>query len=176
VLAARDAISPFTRSAASKIIAKKIATMPSFIKAKTVLLFYPFGSEWDASLLIDIALAAKKRVALPRTLLNEKRLELHSVEVIDRDTEPGPLGIREPLATRPAVPAVALDWILAPGVAFTRNGDRLGHGAGFFDRLLTQILPTIPVIAGAFEIQIVPSIPMEAHDRRVTAVVTEKIV
>jgi 5-formyltetrahydrofolate cyclo-ligase len=160
----------------SRRIADQVLALESYQKAQTVLLFYPLRYEWDATLIIRAALNANKRVVLPRTDLELKQLVLHRVEDIEHDTEISRIQIREPMPTRPVIPAEALDWILAPGVAFTRDGCRLGHGAGYFDRLLAQAIPSVPVVSGAFEMQIVPSLPMEPHDRRVDQVITERVV
>ncbi len=53
------------------------------------------------------------------------------------------------------------------------SGGRLGYGAGFYDRLLPELLPTTPRVAAAFACQIVDEIPREAHDLAVDRVVTE---
>jgi len=61
-----------------------------------------------------------------------------------------------------------------PGVAFTRDGARLGYGGGFYDRLLAGIAQRPILIAAAFALQIVEALPQEAHDARVGWLVTEQ--
>jgi len=69
-----------------------------------------------------------------------------------------------------------IDLILAPGVGFTRCGERLGYGGGYYDRLLvtlTRFAKRPLVIAGAFDVQIAAVVPMGATDRPVDNIVTE---
>lgn len=65
-----------------------------------------------------------------------------------------------------------IDLAVIPGMAFTLNGDRLGRGKGYYDRLLTHL--TCPLVGLAFPFQIVDTIPTELHDRKVDEVITGK--
>ena len=67
-----------------------------------------------------------------------------------------------------------VDLVIVPGLAFDERGGRLGRGAGFYDRVLGGLRPGAWKIAVAFECQIVESVPMEEHDQRVHAIVTER--
>jgi 5-formyltetrahydrofolate cyclo-ligase len=83
----------------------------------------------------------------------------------------GSLGIREPDPRRvPAAPLPAEAIVLVPGVAFTRDGHRLGQGQGFYDRVLAEHRGH--TIGIAFRCQVVPDLPVEPHDRRVARVAT----
>ena len=66
-----------------------------------------------------------------------------------------------------------MDFILLPGVAFTREGARLGYGGGFYDKLLAQMPHRPALVAGAFALQVVHEIPQEKTDRKVEWLVTE---
>lgn len=68
----------------------------------------------------------------------------------------------------------ALDLILVPGLAFTRDGRRLGRGGGWYDRLLAACSGRTRRVGVCFERQIVSEIPSEPHDQRVEAVITEE--
>src|SRR4029079_17140289 len=57
-----------------------------------------------------------------------------------------------------------LDLIVVPGVAFDRRGARMGHGFGYYDRLLKSARPETPLVALAFECQLFDEIPTEGHD------------
>jgi 5-formyltetrahydrofolate cyclo-ligase len=68
----------------------------------------------------------------------------------------------------------ALDLIVVPGVAFDRSGGRIGHGKGYYDRLLRNVSADTTVGALAFECQLVtPDVPMMEHDVFMDLVVTE---
>ena len=66
-----------------------------------------------------------------------------------------------------------LDLIVVPGVAFGPDGSRLGMGAGFYDRFLSERAPQAHRVALCFDCQLVPEIPVEMHDQRVEAIITE---
>lgn len=83
----------------------------------------------------------------------------------------GSYGIREPDPARvPAAPLPVDATVLVPGVAFTRDGHRLGQGQGFYDRVLADHRGH--TIGIAFCCQLVATLPTEAHDQRVARVVT----
>jgi 5-formyltetrahydrofolate cyclo-ligase len=65
-----------------------------------------------------------------------------------------------------------IDLIVMPGAAFDEQGNRVGYGAGFYDKLLPDFRKT--TVALAFEVQIVPRVSVSAHDIPVTKIVTEK--
>jgi 5-formyltetrahydrofolate cyclo-ligase len=72
------------------------------------------------------------------------------------------------------VAAAEIDFVLVPGVVFDPRGGRIGYGAGYYDRLLAAWpAPPPPVVAAAFELQVVPAVPVLAGDRRVDLVVTD---
>lgn len=174
MIAARDAIDPATHHAASLHIAEAICATFPFAAARSVLLTLPHKSEWDTRPVFVAALAAGKTVVLPRVNPVTRMLELHRVTDIVRDVGAGYRGIPEPLTHTPAVEASAIDWILVPGVAFDLTGRRLGYGGGFYDRLLSQVAIHVPRIAGAFDLQVVASVPAAPHDLRVDTIVTER--
>ncbi len=172
-LAARDALTSEERASASRAIADRIAGLPAFAAARTVLLTLPYRSEWDTTLLVDVALAAGKIVAVPRVEIAQRMLALHAIGDVARDAVHGHRGIPEPRPTCPSVAPAAIDFVLVPGVAFDPAGRRLGYGGGYYDRLLPLIAQAVPRIAGAFDVQIVAAVPAAPHDLAVDAVVTE---
>jgi 5-formyltetrahydrofolate cyclo-ligase len=174
VLRARDALPADLRMAASKLIAATLSARSDFTAARVVLLTLPFGSEWDTRLLLSSALSQGKTVAVPR--VNQERRMLETFAVCDavREVGPGYRGIPEPIADCPPVPLASIDWVLVPGVAFDAEGRRIGYGGGYYDRLLPLLGERAARIAGAFELQIVASVPAAPHDATVDAIVTEK--
>ena len=172
ILAARDALEGRTRSEESASIAQRIAELPSFRSAACVVLTLPFRSEWDTRPLLHDALARGAAVALPRVNDVSRMIELHRVRDALADVAAGYRGIPEPLASLPRVPPADVEWILVPGVAFDVHGRRLGYGGGYYHRLLPLLPPSASKIAGAFELQLVESIPAAPHDLTVNAVAT----
>jgi 5-formyltetrahydrofolate cyclo-ligase len=84
--------------------------------------------------------------------------------------EPGAWGILEPSQPRPLTGPI--DLCLTPLLAFSPLGDRIGYGAGHYDRFLASRSDT-PAIGLAFEVQAFPWLPSDPHDRRLDAIVTE---
>jgi 5-formyltetrahydrofolate cyclo-ligase len=173
VLAARDLLAPDVRAKAEAEIGARLAALPSFRSARTVLLTLPFRGEWDTRPLVVTALGAGKTVAVPRVNAAARMLELYAIGDLGRDVAEGHQGIPEPLAHCPEVATDALDWVLVPGVTFDRAGRRLGYGGGYYDRLLPLLSERAPRIAGAFRVQIVERVPAGPHDIAVDAIITE---
>ncbi len=99
-------------------------------------------------------------------------LQPHEIRSFD-DLQRGPMNVWEPKPHCLPVEIAALDLILVPGLAFTRDGARLGRGGGYYDRLLANPACRAQRIAIAFDLQIVDSIPVEPHDQRVYQIITE---
>ena len=172
ILALREDFPEPLHREASQLLVERIAALPSFRAAGTVLLTLPFRSEWDTTKLVSGALAECKVVAIPRVDHVARMLVLHRVLDLASDVVPGWQGIPEPRPDTPVVPASAIDWVLVPGVAFDPAGRRLGYGGGFYDRLLPLFREGVPRIAGALELQIVDDVPAGPHDQRIDAVIT----
>jgi 5,10-methenyltetrahydrofolate synthetase len=173
VAAARDALDPAWRAQASVRLVERIAALPTFVDAGTVLLTAPFRSEWNASPLIARALAAGKVVALPRVDESSRMLELRRVDDPARDIVAGYRGLPEPATRCERVADASIDWVLVPGIAFDRMGGRLGYGGGYYDRLLPVLPARAARVAGAFSAQIVDAVPSAPHDITMDTVVTE---
>jgi 5-formyltetrahydrofolate cyclo-ligase len=146
---------------------------PSFAAARTVLLTLPFRSEWDTLTVVRAALAAGKRVLVPRVDPAARMLTLHAIADPARDVAPGHQGIPEPLARIDAVAPSEVDWVLVPGVAFDGEGRRIGYGGGYYDRLLPLVPGGAARIAGAFDLQVVERVPAGPQDATVDVVATE---
>ncbi len=176
ILARRDAWDATARLAASAGITQQILKLESFQCARCVLAYASMGSEFDTGALLTHVLAQKKLV-LPRVDKTTRALQLYVVENLERDIQPGVWGIREPRPDRCSLaPLDEIDLVIAPGVAFTRNGERLGYGGGYYDQLLARFARRPVVIAAAFDLQMVSGMPLEATDLPVTLVVTETAV
>jgi 5-formyltetrahydrofolate cyclo-ligase len=103
-------------------------------------------------------------LVLPRVDRQNRRLILHAVEDLHTDLHLARMNIPEPVPDRPIVEPQPIDWVLVPGVAFDRQGHRLGRGGGYYDRLLPQLRKAAPRWALSFSEQLYESIPTEPHD------------
>jgi 5-formyltetrahydrofolate cyclo-ligase len=168
MLAARDSLLPAQRSSKSRQIEERLFSLPEFKSAHAVMFFASFRSEVDTIPMVRRALDEGKRVILPKVIGDE--LELFEIRNVDSDVFPGAWGIPEPRGSAP-VKLDELDVIIVPGAAFDERGNRLGYGAGFYDKLLSMFKKL--TVAVAFDIQVVPMVPAAAHDVPVQKIVTE---
>ena len=174
VLAQRDALPAPLRAGLAERITEHLLAQPAVAQARWVLGYLSFGSEVDTHPLLGVLVARGTRLALPRVNRETRRLDLHVVHDLSEDTAPGTWGIREPIPARcPLADRDLIDVVLAPGVAFTARGARLGYGGGFYDRLLGPWQPRPPVLAACYGIQLLDTVPEEANDVRVDVIVTE---
>jgi len=148
--------------------------------ARTLAVFASLPGEVPTGPLIQAAWTSGRRVLLPRVIADGE-LAFHE-HVQDGPLLSGAFGVAEPPATAPQASLSEADLVFVPGLAFDRLGGRLGRGAGYYDRALTEALAGgtrkrgagEPATIGlAFALQIVDAIPMEPHDVHLDAVVTE---
>lgn len=175
IIAAREKLSASARLRLSRAVIGSVCDLPSYRQAQTVLGYLNFGAELGAELWVQRALADGKRILLPRVNQASKHLDLYKVQDLQHDVAPGLWGIREPVVER-CIKEEALgtvDFILLPGVAFTREGGRLGYGGGFYDKLLARMPHRPTLVGGAFALQVVQEIPLESTDHKVEWLVTE---
>jgi 5-formyltetrahydrofolate cyclo-ligase len=173
ILAQRDALDAGLRREHSRAITATILALPEFAGARAIAAYCSFGSEYDTAALLEAVRATGKTLLLPRVDKAAGRIKLKRVQDPGADLVAGVWGIREPSTTCPTANAEEADFVLVPGVAFTRKGDRLGYGGGYYDRLLPMLRPDASRIAAAFSLQVVDSIPAAPHDQRVHRIVTE---
>lgn len=154
----------------SKEIKEKLFGLNEYREAKTVLFYVSYDSEVFTHEMIKEALNEKK-VVVP--ISNKKDCSLTLSELKDwDDLEESSYGILEPKKEKiKEISIDEIDIIIVPGVAFDKFGNRLGHGKGYYDRLLKNANTTI--IALAFEFQTIEKIPTDEHDKPVDMIITE---
>jgi len=94
---------------------------------------------------------------------------LRELESMDRLSDRG-RGYREPPDDAPELGLEEFDLVLVPGLAFDLAGGRLGRGAGFYDRLLTDRPSSVRLVGVGFDFQLVERLPREPHDVRLDGV------
>ncbi len=145
---------------------ESLTKLPGFAAAKTVLLYVSaFPEEFETRPMLGQALGLGKQLVCPRVNTAETRLDLHVIDHLDSDFEPGVLGIPEPRLSNPRIDPQEIDWVLVPGVAFDDRGYRIGRGAGHYDRLLPRLRADAPRWALVFDEQWIEEVPAEPHDQ-----------
>lgn len=135
-------------------------------RAATVAAYVSVGSEPGTGLLLDALVAAGKRVLLP-VLMPDNDLDW---AVYDGPTSimKAARGLYEPTGARLGVEAVrTADVVLVPGLAVSREGDRLGRGGGSYDRALARVLAGTPVAVVLHDDEVGLAVPTDPHDVRV---------
>ena len=136
-------------------------------KALQVGIYIPMPHEVD--LLPLLQEYPQHHYAAPRCLPG-RQLCFHIIKNVSQDTQPGAHGIPAPRAELPTIPPQELDILIIPGLAFTKQGDRLGYGGGYYDRYL-PLCTKAHKVALAFEQQILDSIPTETHDLKIPHII-----
>lgn len=177
VLSARNLLSPDDRRAHSRRIVTGVVELEAFRQASTIMGYCSFGSEVETDVFTEAALAHGKNLVLPRIDRALGCLRLYLVSDPANQLLDGVWGIREPNPARcDELAPGKLEFVLSPGVAFDQRGGRIGYGKGYYDRLLESCSAQggkFAIVAGAFDHQIVPSVPMEPHDVPIDTIVTE---
>ena len=150
---------------ASRAVLDTLRTLPEFRAASRILAYMPMSGEVDCTPLYSIT---DLRFALPRMVSEDLELRSYDPALL----VPGYRGILEPSADALLVEAGDIDLAIIPGVAFDRNCMRLGHGKGYYDRLLERL--HCPIIGICFHYRLVERIPADPWDRPVDVLITEK--
>ena len=169
VLQRRDALPAGEHREASRRICEKITALPQYADASSIFLFRAFRSELDLSAVAEQAERDGKIVLYPYCPDKTTMLALRPGE----HWETGRFGIEVPVLEESAVwdPA-EIDLILCPCTAFDDQGNRLGLGAGYYDRFLPQCRKAYRILT-AFEVQHLPAVCTEGFDVGMDAIITE---
>lgn len=167
------AASPADRARWSAGACVRLAAADAFGAAGSVMIYWPLPPELDVSGIARAALAAGKRVCLPRMDWESKRISPVEIADLGRDLVVGRYGIQEPGPDRPVFPLDKVDLIVVPGLAFDITGNRLGRGAGFYDRFLAETGMAAATCGVCFEIQVMDRLPTDDWDIPLNFLATE---
>ena len=156
---------------ASLLIKQQLLLSSWWLEARSIALFMSRPDEPDTSALVDVILGEGRRLLLPR--VSGEVMDFYAVTDPSR-LLPGAFGLPEPDALHcHPVPPSEMDLMLVPGLAFDRQGTRLGRGKGYYDRFMSCPGFQARSIGVFFSFQEVQKIPTEPHDRKLDTVVTE---
>ncbi len=166
----RGGLDPQARRDAHAAIVRSVLAYALQRGDRVIALYAGSEHEADPSSAAEPLVAAGCRVVWPRVSA-PGRLSFHGAAF--SELRPGFRGIVEPPADAPQTPWEDVELALIPGLAFTPDGQRLGQGGGFYDRLLGAA-PRPYALGVAYAAQIVSALPAESHDRPVDRVLTER--
>lgn len=170
--AALHALTPSERLKRSGAICDRLIAGAPASSCDLVLVYLALPDEVNLDPLIEHLLSHNVIVGAPRVDWEQSTMTISRVTSLT-EIGFGRHGMREPASAVP-IPLESLDLAFIPGLAFDSRGARLGRGGGFYDRFLADLrrVSTAPLIAPAFDEQILPRVPMEGHDVAVDAIVT----
>ena len=168
--ARRNELGADRQAEASAAITELLLRSPLFAGATTLFCYVGMPGEPDTAGLIEAALEAGKTVCVPRC---RRRGKMDAVPIRSlSELKPDRYGIPGPGAEAEALDPGMIDLVIVPCLAAGRNGERLGHGAGYYDRFL----PSCPgeCVCLCFDELLIDHIPMDRYDVRMNYVVTER--
>lgn len=171
LLEKRQALSEKAVQDLSSSIQDKLFKSPLWPKKGRVGLYAPVRNEVMTQTLFQNALESGLHVYFPRV---EQGINFYEVNGPD-DLQRGSWSIPEPkLHCELLSKSQGLDLLVVPGIAFTADGHRIGYGRGFYDKYIEARRPNGPIIALAYDFQIVEGFPSENWDQPLDGIITEK--
>lgn len=144
---------------ASEKLVQMFLETEQYRTSKTIYGYLPYNQEVRTVPILEQALADGKKIAVPKVYGDEMKFiyltDLTKVEKSD-------FGIPEPITDGP-VGDDPTALVLMPGIAFTKEGSRIGYGGGFYDKFLAAE-PNHPTIALCYDFQMVDELPTEEFD------------
>ena len=144
---------------ASEKLGQMLAQTEQYRQAKTIYGYLPYNQEVRTVPMLQRALQDGKRVAVPKVYGDEMRfIYMEDLSQVAKSE----MGIPEPVADGP----VADDpeaLVLMPGLAFDKEGNRIGYGGGFYDKFLEKE-PNHPTVALCYAFQMVEQLQTQEHD------------
>lgn len=179
VLDRLKSLDPREVSVESWAVCGHLARLPAFNAAvangSIVAGYFPLMVDRGAEVDPWPTLKTCQRLALPLTEWHPKRFTLREIP-LDRDwraeLQQGRYGLTEPGRHWQSVSPSDVGLVIVPGLAFDADGNRLGRGAGMYDRFLGDLPGETPTIGLALHAQIVDRVPVEAHDVPLSAVIS----
>jgi 5-formyltetrahydrofolate cyclo-ligase len=167
---ARAALSPSALVAAADAVSRHL--LARLRGSPRVAAYVPVGAEPGSLRMLDLMSGGGTVVLLP--VLAGDDLDWSIYDGADRLVT-GRYRLLEPVGQPLGAHAIAeVDAVLVPALAVDHRGNRLGRGAGYYDRALARVAPSTPVVALLHDGELVPELPSDPWDRPVTAVVTPR--
>jgi len=167
----------------SEIAVASLLQLPEYQAANTVLWYLDCRSELRTRHALPKIMSSSKRIVVPYCTVDDRgqnKLGLWWLKAPD-ELVVGKWKILEPPRERWGEPdrgisAEQIDFVVVPGVAFGRDGERMGNGQGYYDRLLESVRPECPLVALCYECQLFENLIVDAHDVFMDKVVTERAI
>lgn len=156
----------------SETIINKIIESAFYKNAKTIFTYVSVKNEVDTFLLILKAFEDNKKIAVPKTY-NNGIMKFYYIQSIE-DLKVSRFGLLEPINTDDEAIPEETTLFLVPGVVFDYSGNRIGYGAGYYDKYLNK-LSYVTKIGLAFDNQVLEDIPSDEYDVKMNLIITEQL-
>jgi 5-formyltetrahydrofolate cyclo-ligase len=168
----RDGIPDDEKGRLDYAISSNLLGWDLYQSADVIFCYVSFRSEIDTKPIIQQSLALNKTVSVPKIDRPSNTMRAFIIEDIETSLRPGYFGILEPVDHCRELTYADLQLVVAPGLAFTRNGERLGYGGGFYDRFIERN-NQVPVCSLTYNRLILDKLPVKNHDLPVDYLITE---
>lgn len=153
----------------SNSIAENLFSLEEWKKAKTIGITISIPPEVPTVRIIEQAWSEGKEVAVPKCNPEKKTMEFKKISSFNQ-LESVYYGLLEPVEETAKARKEELDVMIVPGLAFTKEGYRLGFGGGYYDRFLSHYRGA--TLALTYELQLMDDLPIEVHDIAVSKLIT----
>ena len=171
ILKKRSEISLETRLQWNEEIYNKLIISDFYKTSATIFSFVSFKDEVDTHKFIMQALKDGKTICVPKVASKKEGMKTYKINSFE-DLKEGYFGILEPKINCSEIYSHEIDFILMPGVAFDNCGGRVGYGAGFYDRFLSNMKKDVPKIAIAYDFQFIDKVPTDELDVQIDGIIT----
>lgn len=169
----RNNLNLVERNNMDNLILDKLLKSEIYKESINIFTFINYGSEVQTKSFISKAIEDGKKVFVPKTVKGTRDMKAVEISSLE-NLRPDNWGILEPKTFDGEVDKQLLDLIIVPGVAFDRNGNRIGYGGGYYDRYFSNLNSAIKKVALAYDMQVVKYLVSEEHDMKVDFIITEK--
>jgi 5-formyltetrahydrofolate cyclo-ligase len=178
IKAQRNSVPELERSTLNDAIRQKMISLKEYIDCDRLFCFVSFGSEVNTHPILLQALQDGKQVYTPR-VEEDGRMEFYRIESLER-LQPSSFGVPEPLPEEEKRYRYNLEddnpvrqLMILPGLAFDPEGNRIGYGAGFYDRYLSNYPDNhFCKIALCYDFQVIENIAAQDYDIKADAIIT----
>jgi len=157
----------------SLLVEKELFNLAEFKRAKYLMWYIATELEVQTHSMITRAQELGKKILVPMISRREKKMIASLIEDPNQELTQGPYGISQPKDQYiRQIPSEKIDLVIVPGLAFDRQGRRLGRGGGYYDRFLADLPAATPRIGLAFDFQILDNLPALSHDVSLTKIIS----
>lgn len=153
-------------------IQSRFLANPYYLNCRVLALYAPIRGEVPTRDILCAALQDGKTVCYPLSHVHGRILSFRAISS-ENELEPGRLGVKEPTDNQQLVPLENIELFVVPGLGFSRKGQRLGRGGGYYDATLKAASANSRRVALAFPEQVLDEIPRADHDIDMDLIVTE---